>query len=106
MKKRFLTGAVQNFVRSLIRHPQYRWVAILGALFYFLSPIDIAPDVLPIVGWLDDGMLATLLVTEVAQLLIEQSKNRKDQQVDRAVRQVETEIPEGTVIDVQAVSVS
>ncbi|AMV24096.1 hypothetical protein VT84_06845 [Gemmata sp. SH-PL17] len=36
-------------------------VAVIGAVFYLVSPVDLVPDVIPIIGWLDDiGVLALL----------------------------------------------
>jgi uncharacterized membrane protein YkvA (DUF1232 family) len=39
--------------------------------------VDLATDMIPVVGWLDDGVIATLLVTEVSQLLLEKYKANK-----------------------------
>lgn len=39
--------------------PKWRKGAGLFALAYFLMPLDLVPDVIPLVGWLDDvGVLA------------------------------------------------
>lgn len=35
---------------------------ILGALLYVVSPIDLAPDLVPAVGWLDDLIVVGLLL--------------------------------------------
>lgn len=63
--------------RKLIRHPKYRWLVIAGSLVYLVSPIDISPDVVPIVGWIDDGVVMTLLLTEVSSLLLDRVKTKK-----------------------------
>jgi DnaJ like chaperone protein len=34
---------------------------ILGALLYVVSPVDLAPDLIPAVGWLDDLIVLGLL---------------------------------------------
>jgi uncharacterized membrane protein YkvA (DUF1232 family) len=73
----FSIQSVYNWYRSLLRNPKYRWWVILATALYFVSPIDIAPDFLPIVGELDDIFLLTLLVSEVSQLVIEGVKARK-----------------------------
>ena len=65
-------------------------------LVYLFSPIDISPDVFPIVGWIDDGILITLLIAEVSQLL----------RGNRAGASVETDTKpqddDGVVVDVKA----
>ncbi|VEP11600.1 conserved hypothetical protein [Hyella patelloides LEGE 07179] len=70
--------SIYNWYRNTLRHPKYRWWLVLGTLAYLISPIDISPDFIPIVGQIDDVMLATLLVTEVSQLFIEKFKSRKE----------------------------
>ncbi len=35
-------------------------IAIVGALLYFLSPIDLMPDFLPVIGLVDDAAVVTL----------------------------------------------
>ena len=37
------------------RTPTHVRVALIGALIYFISPLDLFPDVLPIVGFTDDA---------------------------------------------------
>jgi uncharacterized membrane protein YkvA (DUF1232 family) len=74
---KFSIQAVYGWYRDLIRNPKYRWWVILGTALYFISPFDIAPDFLPIVGQIDDAFILTLLVSEVSQLMIESFKARK-----------------------------
>lgn len=43
------------------RVPRWRRWLVLGGVFYAVLPIDLIPDVLPVVGWLDDlGVLAAV----------------------------------------------
>ncbi len=88
-----------NWYRGTIRNTKYRWLVILGSLLYLISPIDISPDFLPIIGWLDDGVIATILVTEVSQLLIEGVNRRKQTKTASNVNTVDTEADK-TVVDV------
>ena len=72
------TQVLYDKYRSLIRDSKYRWVIIIASALYILSPIDIAPDFLPIVGWIDDGVVMTLLVAEVSAILMERVKAKRD----------------------------
>lgn len=78
--KRFFVQPLHDLFRKLVRNPKYRWFILAGSLIYLVSPFDISPDVFPIVGWLDDGMIATLVVTEVAQILIDRRNAQKNKQ--------------------------
>ncbi len=61
-------------------NPKTRWWVLLGSLVYLLSPIDLAPDFIPLLGQIDDGVLLMLLVSGVSQLLASQFS--LDQQPD------------------------
>lgn len=95
----FSIQAVYTWYRNTLRNPKYRWWIILGTLAYLFSPIDIAPDFLPIVGQLDDLTLLTLLVAEVSQMLTERIKARPQAQA-KATTPSEAE----STVDVKAVS--
>lgn len=32
------------------------WIPLILAIIYAVSPVDIVPDVIPIAGWLEDGL--------------------------------------------------
>lgn len=60
-----------------LRNPKYRWWIVIGSLVYLFSPLDIAPDFIPVIGQLDDITILGLLVAELTQMLSEYMKNRK-----------------------------
>ena len=64
---------------GLLKHPRYRWLVMGASLLYLVSPIDFSPDVIPILGWLDDGVVATLLATSITQVLLDRRQAMKDQ---------------------------
>jgi len=42
--------------------PWYRKTIVVGALIYFISPIDAVPDLAPLIGYLDDlGVITAVL---------------------------------------------
>lgn len=102
---KFSIQSVYAWYRDLLRNPKYRWWVILGTLVYFISPIDIVPDFLPLVGELDDVFLVTLLVSEVSGLVIESFKARKGQVDAQTNNTTETPTANASTIDVDAVSV-
>jgi uncharacterized membrane protein YkvA (DUF1232 family) len=74
---KLLAQPLYHWYRATLRHPKYRWAIVLGSLLYLVSPLDLATDVIPFVGWLDDGAIVAVLVTEISQILLEQRRNRK-----------------------------
>lgn len=74
---KFLVEAFYNWFRQALRQSKYRWVVVLGSLIYLISPLDISPDLFPIIGWIDDGIISTILLTEVSQLIIESRQRRQ-----------------------------
>ena len=74
----FSLSSLYDWYRNAIHHPKYRWWVMLGTAIYLISPIDILPDIFPVIGQIDDVMLATLLVTEVSQLILEKFKTHKE----------------------------
>lgn len=101
----FSIQSIYNWYRNTIRNPKYRWWLIGGSLLYLLSPLDISPDFLPIVGWIDDGVIATLLVTELSQLMLDRLKAKNDAQPDATVAAAPESQTKSTTVDVDAVSV-
>ena len=64
-----LAGREVTVLWFACRHPATPRLVKLGAgllAFYVLSPIDLVPDTLPVLGWLDD---ATLLAFGIPALL-------------------------------------
>ncbi|NER79889.1 MAG: DUF1232 domain-containing protein [Leptolyngbya sp. SIO1D8] len=98
--KRLLGEPIFKWFTNLIRNSKYRWLVILGSLIYLISPLDISPDFLPVIGWIDDGLLATIVVTELTQLMLE----KRRQQTSGAPEST-AEPQTDAVIDVESVTV-
>lgn len=96
----FSLSSLYDWYRNAIRHPKYRWWVILGTIIYLISPIDIAPDFIPILGQLDDVMLAGLLFTELSQMMIAKLQTRQE------TKNVATENPNSETVDVDAETVA
>lgn len=71
--------SVYDWYKNLIRNPRYRYWMILGTILYLISPIDIAPDFIPIVGQIDDVVIVSLLVGELSQMAINFARSRGQQ---------------------------
>jgi uncharacterized membrane protein YkvA (DUF1232 family) len=79
---------VQSFYgwyKRTLEHPQYRWVLVAATLVYLLSPIDISPDFIPIIGWIDDAVVASIFVASMSQIMLSSlTKRRTDLSADPA----------------------
>ncbi|MEH2251517.1 YkvA family protein [Nostoc sp.] len=102
---KFSIQSLYTWYRDVLRNPKYRWWVILGTLVYLISPIDILPDFIPVVGQIDDVFLLTLLVGEVSGLVIEGWKTRKGDVVTEVPNTTETSTSTASTIDVDSVSV-
>ena len=100
MKKGLFTQSIMDWYPQLVRNSKYRWVVLLGTLLYLVSPLDISPDMMPILGWVDDGLLATLAITEVTQILLDRKRNL------RQAKQAATRETSGEAVDVVATTLS
>lgn len=49
---------------SFLFIPHTTWIA-LGLFLYILSPLDLIPDILPLIGWLDDAVALVMLLRMV-----------------------------------------
>ena len=58
-----MTALIRDVINGNYKNiPIGSLVSIIAALIYFLSPIDIIPDVVPIIGYIDDvTIIATCL---------------------------------------------
>lgn len=89
--------SLYDWYRNTLRNPRYRWWLVLGTVVYLISPIDIAPDFIPIAGQIDDIMVLTLLLSEVTQMVLDFAKQRQGN--------LATESTKNDAVDVNAVSV-
>lgn len=99
----FSLSSVYDWYRNAIRHPKYRWWVILGTIIYLVSPIDIAPDFIPVLGQIDDVLLAGLLFTEISQMMIAKLQTRQDNKTPTT--DTNTENPGSETVDINAETV-
>ena len=59
-----------NLIRKyqqLIENPKSRMIVVVLTLIYLISPIDIIPDLIPVIGELDDSILIIMLIYALLQ---------------------------------------
>ena len=105
MKNNPFSSFLLSWYRKALRHAKYRWVVVFGTLFYLLSPIDISSDIFPVVGWIDDGIVVSLLVSEVSQMMLDALQRRRFSQTTKET-ETEKDSDDLETITVNAVPVS
>jgi len=90
--------------RRLLTHPKYGIWVLLASLLYLISPIDLSPDLLPLLGQIDDVALIVLMLSVATQWLSQQFlSEQRDVDSDRYAPQTDDQIRE--TVDVTAVEV-
>ena len=51
-------------------------VPVIVAIVYGVSPVDLIPDILPLIGWVDDGVMGVLMGTISVWLWARNRKRR------------------------------
>ncbi len=59
--------------RRWLQSPSYRWLILLVSLLYVVSPFDLSPDFVPILGQIDDFVVLAFLMSQVFRLLLGQN---------------------------------
>ncbi|MBD2326385.1 DUF1232 domain-containing protein [Alkalinema sp. FACHB-956] len=72
------TQVFSDVYQQLVRNSKYRWLIVVGSIVYLVSPPNLWTDLFPIIGWIDDGLLITLLVTELTAAL-QEFRDRRSQ---------------------------
>lgn len=56
-----MIGLITDYAKGNYRDvPWNVLAAVTGAVIYFVSPIDAIPDVIPVVGYIDDALVVKL----------------------------------------------
>jgi uncharacterized membrane protein YkvA (DUF1232 family) len=91
MNKNFLI----NLISSAIVDPKRRYITILLAVIYVISPFDIIPEFLPFVGLIDDGILIGLILNGfrvLSKLKQQQPKPKPNQKHSQKQPQKEEDV--------------
>jgi uncharacterized membrane protein YkvA (DUF1232 family) len=57
--------AREVLARRYRQAPKRTLVAALAALVYLVNPLDLLPDLLPVLGWLDDAVVFTWVARQI-----------------------------------------
>lgn len=77
-----LASLIKNFVsKEYTDIPIGTIIAIIAALLYFVSPIDLVPDSIPVLGYFDDAAVVTvcwkMVESDVKEYQVWREKNNK-----------------------------
>ena len=61
-----LTKMLRDYFRGDYTDIPWKTIAlIVPAIFYVVNPVDLIPDFIPVVGWLDDAAVVALAVGRI-----------------------------------------
>ena len=64
---KLLVSLVQEYFRGTYKEiPWPTIAATTAALIYVVSPIDLVPDFIPVMGWVDEGAIVGLVLGAIA----------------------------------------
>ncbi|WP_008317969.1 YkvA family protein [Leptolyngbya sp. PCC 6406] len=86
--------------RRLLTHPRFGGWVLLASFAYLISPIDLSPDLVPILGQIDDVALIFVMVSAFTQW----ATQRMAPSPEAEGSQPNTTAPEGQTVDVKAVT--
>lgn len=69
--------AFYDWYKRTLENPKYRWLLAGATLLYLLSPFDISPDFIPIIGWIDDAVVASLFIGAMSQIVLSGLNNKR-----------------------------
>jgi uncharacterized membrane protein YkvA (DUF1232 family) len=75
-----------RFAWALLRDPRSPLAAkaaVVAAAVYVISPFDLIPDWIPVLGWLDDALISALLLKLAAHLLPQPLRDALRAEVER-----------------------
>ncbi len=101
---KFPVPIISKLYRTVLRNPKYRWPVILASLLYLISPLDISPDFIPILGQVDDVALLFLLVGGISELLTNWMQGVNPTPVQQEVHS-DSSTAQTQTVDVDAVSI-
>jgi len=77
---KILFSIIQDYIRGEYRKiPYWSIAAIVAALLYVLSPVDLIPDFIPVVGFIDDALVLATCLTMVEKDLNNYKEWKKKQ---------------------------
>lgn len=80
---KLLFSIIQDYIKGNYRKiPYYSIAAIAAALIYVLTPIDLIPDFIPIIGYIDDAMVVAACLRLIEQDLYEYREWKKQQMLE------------------------
>lgn len=68
-----MSSPVQSFYtwyKTTLENPKYRWLMAGATLLYLLSPIDVLPDFIPVLGLVDDAVVASMFIGAMSQIVL------------------------------------
>jgi len=70
-----MTGKGPQIPKALLARPGVQLLIFMFTVLYVVSPIDVIPDVMPLIGWMDD---AAVFLAQLASFVIYLKHKRRE----------------------------
>lgn len=67
--RKTMTAMLKEVWKGSFKMNFYTYALAVLAIVYTISPIDLLPDFIPVIGWVDDGILLFLLLQQLKKEL-------------------------------------
>lgn len=68
--RRSLIPMLRDVFSGNYRLSLFTFLALIAGLIYAISPADLLPDFIPVVGWLDDGLVLYFVLKQLRKELV------------------------------------
>ena len=70
-----MTEKGPSIPRQLVASPLAQFVLFAFTVIYVLSPVDVIPDIIPVIGWLDD---LAVFITQISAFIMYVREKRQN----------------------------
>lgn len=63
--RRDFSTMLRKMFRGEYRASFRTYIALIAGMLYILMPLDVLPDFIPVIGWIDDGTVVYLIIRQL-----------------------------------------
>ncbi|MGL6167569.1 MAG: YkvA family protein [Fusobacteriaceae bacterium] len=64
-----IVSMVEDAIKGEYKISLVNLSVFIGAIIYVINPVDVIPDVIPVIGWIDDAAVVTFIIKQHSAIL-------------------------------------